>query len=135
MTLRRQDPLQDLLSLQERMNRLFEESLKTRMDMDAGGQGWQPLADVYETAEAFVVLVELPGVEQEDVEIQVDGEKVIVHGRRRLGTARPELYHRMERSYGSFSRSILLSGLVDAEAVSAVFKDGLLRLELPKLRA
>jgi HSP20 family protein len=135
MTLRRQDPLQDLLSLQERMNRLFEESLKTRMDLEAGGQGWQPLADVYETAEAIVVLVELPGVEQEDVEIQVDGESVIVRGRRRLGSARPEIYHRMERSYGSFARSFQLSGLVDAEGVRAVFKDGLLRLELPKLRA
>jgi HSP20 family protein len=133
--LRRQDPLQDLLSLQERMNRLFEESLKTRLDLDAGGQGWQPLADVFETADSFMVLLELPGVEQEDVLVQVDGESVIVRGRRRLGSARPEIYHRMERSYGSFSRSFLLSERVDGQAVSAQFKDGLLRLELPKLRA
>ena len=135
MPLRRLDPLQDLLSLQERMNRLFEESLKTRLDLDAGGQGWQPLADVYEMPGSFVVLIELPGVEQEDVEIHVDGDVVVVRGQRKLGAARPERYHRMERSYGSFSRSFSLAALVDAEAVSAQFKDGLLRLELPKLQA
>jgi HSP20 family protein len=128
------DPLQDLLSLQERMNRLFEESLKTRLDLEAGGQGWQPLADVYEVGDGFVVLLELPGVEQEDVEIQVDGESVVVRGQRRLGAARPERYHRMERSYGSFSRTFRLAVSVDPESVTAQFKDGLLRLELPKLR-
>jgi HSP20 family protein len=133
MTLRRLDPLQDLLSLQERMNRLFEESLKTRLDLEAGGQGWQPLSDVYEMAGAFVVLLELPGVEQEDVEIHVDGDVVTVRGQRKLGAARPERYHRMERSYGSFSRVFHLAAEVDPEAVSAQFKDGLLRLELPKL--
>jgi HSP20 family protein len=132
MSLRRLDPLQDLLSLQERMNRLLEESLKTRLDLEAGGQGWQPLADVYETEAAFVVLLELPGVEQEDVEIQVDGEEVLVRGQRRLGPARPERYHRMERSYGTFSRSFRLPGEVDPEAVAAQFKDGLLRLEIQK---
>lgn len=135
MPLRRLDPLQDLLGLQERMNRLFEESLKTRLDLEAGGQAWQPLADVYETQEGFVVLLELPGVEQEDVEIQVDGDTVTVRGRRRAGGARPERYHRMERSYGSFSRAFRLSADVDPDAVAAQFKDGLLRLDLPKLRS
>ena len=135
MPLRRLDPLQDLLTLQERMNRLFEESLKTRLEVEAGGQGWQPLADVYETSGSFVVLLELPGVEQEDVEIHVDGDAVVVRGQRKLGAARPERYHRMERSYGSFSRSFSLAVEVDPEAVSAQFKDGLLRLELPKLQA
>jgi HSP20 family protein len=135
MSLRRLDPLQDLLSLQERMNRLFEESLKTRLDLETAGQGWQPMADVHETETAFVVLLELPGIEQDDVEVQVDGENVVVRGQRRLGAARPERYHRMERSYGSFSRSFRLPGPVDADAVMAQFKDGLLRLELPKLSA
>jgi HSP20 family protein len=134
MSLRR-DPLQDLLSLQERMNRLFEESLKTRLDLEAGGQGWQPLADVYEVNDGFVVLLELPGVEQEDVEIHVDGESVLVRGKRRVGDARPERYHRMERSYGTFTRAFRLAGEVDPEAVTAQFKDGLLKVELPKLRS
>jgi len=132
MSLRRLDPLQDLLSLQERMNRLFEESLKGRLELEAAGQGWQPLSDVYETEGSFVVLLELPGVEQEDVEVQVDGENVVVRGQRRLSAAKPERFHRMERSYGSFSRLFRLPGPVDAEAIAAQFKDGLLRLELPK---
>jgi HSP20 family protein len=133
MPLRRLDPLQDLLSLQERMNRLFEESLKTRLDLESGGQGWQPLADVYEIPGAFIVLLELPGVEQDDVEIRVDGDSVVVRGQRKLGATRPERYHRMERSYGTFTRSFHLAADVDPDAVSAQFKDGLLRLELPKL--
>jgi HSP20 family protein len=127
------DPLQDLLNLQERMNRLFEESLKGRLDLEAAGQGWQPLADVYETADTFVVLVELAGVDQEDVEIQVDGDSLTVRGQRRIAaSARPECYHRMERSYGSFSRSVPLSAEVQPDAVTAEFRDGLLRLEIPK---
>jgi HSP20 family protein len=133
MGLRRLDPLQDLLNLQERMNRLFEESLKSRIDLEAAGQGWQPLADVYETAEGFVVLVELPGVDQEDVEIQLDGDSLTVRGQRRIAeSARPECYHRMERSYGSFSRSFQLNAEVHPDAVTAHFTDGLLRLEVPK---
>jgi HSP20 family protein len=134
MSVRRLDPLQDLLSLQERMNRLFEESLKGRLELDASGQAFEPLADVYETDAAFVVLLELPGVEQDDVEVQVDGEALVVKGRRRLWPAKPERYHRMERTYGSFCRAFHLTAPVDAEATTAQFKDGLLRLELPKLK-
>jgi HSP20 family protein len=131
----RVDPLQDLLGLQERMNRLFEESLKGRLELEAAGRGFEPPADVYETAEGFVMLVELPGVEQEDVEIQAEADRLTVRGERRVGAARPESYHRMERTYGTFSRSFPFPSEVDPESVSAQFKDGLLRLEVAKLRA
>jgi HSP20 family protein len=138
MPIRRWDPLRDLLTLQERMNRLFEHSLVRGhlADPALASGGWTPLADVYETAEGFVVQIEVPGIAEEDIEVQVDGDTVVVRGQRQpVSRSRPDSFHRMERSYGSFSRSFQLSEEVDPERVTARFKDGLLRVELPKLHA
>jgi HSP20 family protein len=117
------------------MNRLFEASLdRGRMEESFAFSGsWVPLADVYETREAFVVEIDLPGMEQDDIEVQVDGDTLVVKGERREGGARPESYHRMERSYGSFSRTFRLGEDVDPARVTATFRDGLLRLEAPKV--
>jgi|SRR5438105_174080 len=136
MTTRRFDPLRDLLNLQEKMNRLFEDSLAaTRSDPAAPVSAWTPPADVYETAEGFVVLMDLPGLRPEDVDIHVDGERLAVRGERRPSeTTRPESFHRVERSYGVFARVFQLTDEVDPDRVSAQFRDGLLRLELPRLR-
>lgn len=137
MVIRRWDPLRDLLTLQERMNRLFDESLtRTRGHEPALESGsWTPLADVYETPEAFVAQVELPGVDEEDVEIHIDVDKLTLRGQRRaFGATRPDCYHRMERSYGLFSRAFDLPAAVDPAGAKAQFKDGLLKLEIPKLR-
>jgi HSP20 family protein len=138
VTIRRWDPLRDLLTLQERMNRLFDASLtRTRGHEPALDSGsWTPLADVYETPDAFVLLVELPGVREEDVEIQIDVDRIALRGERRAfgAAARPQCYHRMERSCGSFSRAFALPEEVDPSAAEAQFRDGLLKLEVPKLR-
>ena len=91
MTERKWDPLRDLLTLQERMNRLFEESFAGRLEEPAlvGSATWTPLADAYEMPEGFVVDVELPGIEEDDVEVQVDGDVLVVKGQRRaLGQRR-----------------------------------------------
>ena len=136
MTTRRWDPLRDLLTLQERMNRLFEDTLSaTRPAPPLGSGSWTPLADVYETADGFVVQVDLPGLTAEDVEVHVDGDRLVLRGRRRPSeAARPDNYYRMERSYGPFVRTFVLAPDVDPDRVTANFKDGLLRLELPKVR-
>ena len=136
MTVRKWDPLRDLLTLQERMNRLFEESFAGRLEEPAvvGSGTWTPLADAYETPEAFVVLLELPGIDEDDVEVQVDGDTLTVKGQRRGHRLRPDRFHRMERSHGPFSRSLQLSEDVDADRVNAQLRDGVLRLELPKAR-
>lgn len=136
MTVRKWDPLRDLLTLQERMNRLFEESFAGRLEEEAlvGSGTWAPLADAYETPEGFVVLVELPGVEQDDVEVQVDGDELVVKGQRRSLGGKPDRFHRMERSHGPFLRSFKLGEDVDPERVTAQMRDGVLRLELPKVR-
>ena len=136
MTGRKWDPLRDLLMLQERMNRLFEESFAGRLEEPAilGSGTWTPLADAYETGEGFVVILELPGIEQDDVEVQVDGDSLTVKGRRRGLGQRPDRYHRMERSHGPFLRAFKLTDEVDPARVTAQLRDGLLRLELPKVR-
>jgi HSP20 family protein len=132
----RSDPLQDLLNLQERMNRLFEASLdRSRLEEAFSFSGnWIPLADVFETLEAFVVEIELAGMGQDDIEIQVDADTITVKGERRAGGGRPDSFHRMERSYGPFCRTFQLGGEVDPARVTATFRDGLLRLEAPKAR-
>jgi HSP20 family protein len=138
MAIRRWDPLSDLLTLQERMNRLFEESLsRSRLPDEALSSGtWIPLADVYETPEGFVLQVELPGLGPDDVEVHVDAEGLVLRGERRMTSqARPEAFHRMERSYGAFSRSFRFTAEVDPARVTAHFHDGLLRLEVPKTRS
>jgi HSP20 family protein len=132
----RTDPLKELIELQERMNRLFEASL-SRDRLDEAGlppSGWVPAADVYETAEGFLIELELPGIDKDDIEIQVQGDELTVRGQRQMRGTRPECFHRMERRYGPFSRTFNLREDVDGDRVTAEFKEGLLQLEVPKLR-
>ena len=136
MTLR-PDPLQELLDLQERMNRLFDETLtRERLDEPSLLHGtWMPLADVVETAEAYLVELELPGLAKDDIAIQAHGDELVVRGERRLDAAgRPESFLRLERRYGPFARSFRFSEEVDPDRITAGFEDGLLRLEVPKAR-
>jgi HSP20 family protein len=137
MGIRGWDPLGDILSLQETMNRLLEEALSPERHsspLPASG-GWTPAADVYETGDSFVVLMELPGIDEDDVEVAVDGDRLLVKGERRSRLpARPDRFHRMERSHGSFARAFALPQAVDPDQVSAQFRDGLLRIELAKAR-
>jgi HSP20 family protein len=137
MSIRGWDPLGDLLSLQERMNRLLDEALSPESlePNVTGAAGWTPAADVYETSDSFVVLMELPGIHEDNVELLVDEDRLVVKGHRRPQLpARPDRFHRMERSHGPFSRTFTLTQPVDAERVSAQFHDGLLRIELHKAR-
>lgn len=131
------DPLRHILSLQERMNRLFEESLLRGRELKpaAVSSSWAPAADVYETADAFVILAELPGVHEDDVEVTVEGDELRLRGERRLPGPRPESFERLERSYGGFARSFRFAQDVDPDRVTAQFEDGLLRLEVRKARS
>lgn len=138
MSIRGWDPLGDILSLQERMNRLLEEvlapdSLEPPLP---GSANWTPVADVYETGDSFVVLMELAGIDENDVELAVDGDRLVVRGERRSQLpARPDRFHRMERSHGAFARTFALTHAVEPDRVTAQFRDGLLRIDLPKAAA
>ena len=127
------DPLKELTSVQRRMNKLFETALGVS-DFDAGDEldSWTPICDVYETSDALVVTLELPGLEQEQIDVRVDGDDLLVSGEREIEREQPgEQFHRVERPYGKFLRRFHLPSTVDREAVEATFKDGALRITLP----
>jgi len=123
----------DLLLLQQRMNRLFEESLNPEPGSGPGG-GWTPVADLWETAESFVLEVELPGVEPADVEVDVGPGEVSVRGHRSdpRTPGSPEQFRCLERSHGPFARRFALTDGVDGTAARRSHDDGVLRVEIPK---
>ena len=137
MTLRKWDPFGDLLDLQERLNQLLEDRLapeRLEPTLPASG-GWTPLADAYETADAFVIQLELPGIGEDDVEVLLEENRLIVRGERQcLRGERPDHFYRMERSQGPFQRILHLPEGVDASQMRAHYEDGLLRVDVPKLR-
>jgi HSP20 family protein len=131
----RRDPLHELLDLQERMNRLFDQTLtRERIEEPAMLHGtWAPLADVVETQEAYLVELELPGLCRDDVTIQAQGDELVVRGERRPAATGSPVFHRLERRYGPFARGFRFSEEVDPDRIRADFSDGLLRLEVPKV--
>jgi len=135
MALIRWDPFRDLLTLQDRMDRLFEESLsRNRVFEQSLTSGlWSPAVDIYETEKEIILKAELPGLKKEDVSIEVTGNSLTLSGERSFEKdVREENYHRIERSYGSFSRTFSLSSTVDQDNVAAKFIDGILEIHIPK---
>jgi HSP20 family protein len=100
---------------------------------DSSLTAWNPSVDIYETENALVVKAELPGIDQKDLHIGIENNILTLHGERRCETdVKEENYHRMECSYGSFTRSFSLPTTVDEDKVRAEFKNGMLKVELPK---
>jgi HSP20 family protein len=134
MTIVRWEPLRELNSLQSEMNRLFD----TVFEQPSGGsrnvmRRWMPAMDLVESGDHFVLRADLPGMSQEDVNIEfedgtltISGERKAEHGEEKEG------YHRVERSFGAFSRSLTLPQGVDADAVTASFDRGVLEVRVPK---
>src|ERR671923_910077 len=132
------EPFRDLLSLQERMNRLFDESFRgaTRgagADDWALGGSWAPAVDIYEQDGNIVMKAELPGVDPKDVDVRLENNTLTLRGERKLDKeVKQDNYHRVERSYGTFSRSFTLPTVVDQGSIKAEYRDGVLKLTLPK---
>ena len=128
------DPLKDLVSVQDRMNKLFDSALaNTNFDPDGGVGAWTPIADVSEREDSLVLSLELPGLKQADIDLRVDGDELVVQGERRTDREQPgEQFHRVERSYGKFMRKFPLPSTVDRDAVEASYKHGVLRVTLAK---
>jgi len=137
MAIVRWEPFRDLMSLQERMNRLFDESFRGvnrsgREEDWALGGSWAPAVDIYEQEGNIVLKAELPGVEPKDVDIRVENNVLTLRGERKFDNeVKQDNYHRVERAYGTFSRSFTLPSAVDTEKIKAEYKDGLLRVTLP----
>jgi HSP20 family protein len=130
--LRRRDIFNELTDMQQEMNRLFDEFFGDRRTEVAEGQ-WLPSVDVSETETAMVVRAELPGMTHEDIQLNLQDNVLTLKGEKKEEKKEAkENYHRVERSYGSFSRSFTLPVGVKPEEVKATFKDGVLEISMPK---
>jgi len=127
------DPLKDLVQVQQRMNNLFESALaRTDFDAGAGLDAWTPVADVQETHDSLTLSLELPGFEQAEIDVKVDGDHLVVDGVRRMdGDGNGGQFHRVERSYGKFSRRFHLPSRFDRDRIQATYRNGLLEIGLP----
>lgn len=108
MAIIRWDPFRDLITLREKMNRLFEEAYTARgEDKDLIASTWNPSVDIYETEQELMLTAELPGIEEKDIEIKIEDNTLTLKGERQLEKeTKEENYHRIERAYGSFYRSL-----------------------------
>jgi HSP20 family protein len=133
-TLVRWDPFRDLVSIQDELNRLFGRTYTGGEALRPTAAGaWMPAMDVYETGDTIVAKLELPGIEPGDVEVAVEDSTLTVSGKREFESeTNEENYHRVERRYGSFTRSISLPQTADVEKVNARFDKGVLQIEVPK---
>ncbi len=135
MAIVRWEPLREFASIQNEMNRLFGTVFDAPV---AGGGGttlrrWMPAMDLVETDDTFVLRADLPGLAEDDVSIEVEDNVLTVSGERKSEhETTKEGYHRVERAFGAFSRSLTLPEGVDAEAVAASFDRGVLEIRIPK---
>jgi len=123
--------LQDLVAIQEKMNRLFEETIHKTEFPDEGVETalWSPAADVYETPEEIILQVELPGVRLSDVRLEALEGKVRVSGHRRANPdVEPKHFVRMERIYGNFSREFVIPASIDPSRIKATLRAGVLKI-------
>ena len=135
MTIVRWDPFRNVSTLQDRINRLFDDAFPRSRDMDEDVVqcAWRPAVDIYETGDAVVFKVELPGVKKEDVSVEVKDNVLTIKGMRAEEKAvDEENYYRRERCFGSFSRSFNLQHIVNPESIQAKFKGGLLEVTILK---
>lgn len=136
MALVRWDPTRELDALQGDMNRLFDSFFQGRGTARRSANGlqrWIPPMDLTEDEKEFVLRADLPGVDRDDVDIEVKDDVLTVSGERRSEHEdKGEGFYRMERSFGRFSRSIDLPSGVEANAVSADFENGVLEVRIPK---
>ncbi len=128
------DPLRDLLSIQDRMNRLFEQTLsRSRAEERITASTWSPAVDIYETPETIIMKADLPGLSREDIEIQIRDNTLSLRGERRFAKdVQQENYLRIERAYGAFQRNFTLPATIQQDEIRATFRDGVLELTLPK---
>jgi HSP20 family protein len=134
MAIVRYDPFRDLRTLQEEVNRLFSTNMTRAFDDEGIGRGaWAPSVDIYENKDQIVLEAELPGMRQEDFDLSIENNVLTLRGERKFEkTDETDNYHRVERSYGAFTRSFTLPQTVSAEGANAEYNNGVLRVTLPK---
>jgi HSP20 family protein len=127
------NPLQDLMVLQDRMNRLFEDATQRRSQTGSSDEferaDWTPAADIYETELGYLIAMDLPGIDRNALAIDIDDGRLVVKGTRTISESKQ---HRSERPRGKFLRTFSVPGSVDQAKIGAEFKDGVLNIRLPK---
>jgi HSP20 family protein len=135
MAIIRWDPWTTLPTLQDRINRIFEEAFPkgSAKEGELALVDWRPAVDTYEEGNNIVIKAELPGVKKEDVSIDIKDNVLTLKGERSQETeVREENYYRKERSYGKFHRAFTLPDAVEPNKIDASFKDGVLKITIPK---
>jgi HSP20 family protein len=137
MAIQRWDPLRDVLQLQERVNRLFEEVMARSGAADTADSiasgGWKPAVDIYEQSDRYVILADLPGIAPTDVEVDIEQSAIVLRGERHPDPTIPkEAYLRVERPRGRFALQIALPPSVDRQGIEAKRREGVLEVVLPK---
>ncbi len=128
-------PFRDLAPLQERMNRIFDEFFANAGAGDGGLQlsSFSPATDIYEDDEHVTLSVEVPGLSEKDINITLEGNTLTVTGERKLKKEdNREKFHRVERFYGTFSRSFTLPNTIDPNSIQASYENGVLQLQMAK---
>ena len=130
------DPFRELATLQDRMNRVFEDTLSRsagRREEELFTGTWAPPVDIFETKDKLVLKAELPGFKEDQIHLRFEDGVLSLEGERKFEKeSGDENYHRVERSYGKFVRSFSIPGTVSTEGIKATFDNGILTVALPK---
>jgi HSP20 family protein len=135
MSIIRWEPFRDLVSTQDRFNQLFNDTFSRAFgdQQEVSPRAWIPPVDIYETGDSLVLKAELPGINPDEVEIRVEDSTIYLKGERKFEKEiKEENLHRVERSYGTFTRSFALPNTIDADKVNAEYQNGILTLTIPK---
>ena len=131
--LTRFEPFREFATLQDRINRVFRDSYSGAQDDSLATSSFAPAVDVYEDEHKVSLKIEVPGIDEKDIDVRVENNTLTVHGERKIEKEeKEENYRRVERQYGSFTRSFTLPQTVDTENVSATYDKGVLKIALPK---
>src|SRR2546426_8494779 len=131
--LTRWDPFREFTTLQDRMNRLLRDSFGSESQEALASTSFAPAVDVYEDEHNVTLKIEVPGIDEKDIDVRIENNTLTVHGERKFEKEeKEENFRRVERQYGSFTRQFTLPNTVDPEQVSATYDKGVLKITLAK---
>jgi len=135
MSMVKWDPFSNMTTLQDRINRLFDDAFPrtAQEDEDMTAYSWRPLVDIYETESGAVLKVDLPGLDKSDVDVEIKENVLTIKGERQPDSpAEDDRYYRRERSSGKFQRSFAMRSMIAPDQIKASFRNGVLTIEIPK---
>lgn len=133
LTISRRDPFRALATVQDQMNRLFEDAVGRSTGDESALTAWAPSVDIHETENELVLRADLPGLTEKDIDVRLESNMLTIRGERKFEkNVSEENYLRVERAYGTFSRSFSLPNTVSGDGIKAEYRDGVLTVHMPK---